>query len=509
MSYLICDFMGDEHLENIAENLVSQKKNKFKYLISHSIPNKNSKLSSLEHLDANFLYSAESLHELNKYFSLPIAELETNKKYLECMQTFLICFDRTDPLGMSTKEKINYFWNLLGFYDDYFNNRSDISSIIFCNVPHMPWDIALFYYAKFNNLKTIFLRKTGIGGYLYIDEDFRPNKSKINYSYSDVMTLNKHKQMTNISINDLKEMNFTKGQVGGSWHANEPFYRTTIKNIAKFIGLSNFLTTLRIISEGRPMIPNKASEETRQISVFAAYRNFSWFDYLSIHFQYLSKIKKIKTYYESIATKNIPNKKFVYVSLHLQPERSTNPEGGHFDDQALMIKIISKSIPDDWCILVKEHPKQFRYDLRTFHARSISFYKSIERLENVIFIESLFEQDKLIKSSEITATVSGSVGWESLLQRKPSLIFSENWHSYCNASQYVYDLNSTKKAIKEYINMSSDDVEDSLLNFIHDIAPSLMYGALNRNHVKFFIEPKNKELTISNVANAIIERLEN
>ena len=183
MSYLICDFMGDEHLENIAENLVSQKKNKFKYLISHSIPNKNSKLSSLEHLDANFLYSAESLHELNKYFSLPIAELETNKKYLECMQTFLICFDRTDPLGMSTKEKINYFWNLLGFYDDYFNNRSDISSIIFCNVPHMPWDIALFYYAKFNNLKTIFLRKTGIGGYLYIDEDFRPNKSKINYSW--------------------------------------------------------------------------------------------------------------------------------------------------------------------------------------------------------------------------------------------------------------------------------------------------------------------------------------
>ena len=47
----------------------------------------------------------------------------------------------------------------------------------------MPWDIALFYYAKFNNLKTIFLRKTGIGGYLYIDEDFRPNKSKINYSW--------------------------------------------------------------------------------------------------------------------------------------------------------------------------------------------------------------------------------------------------------------------------------------------------------------------------------------
>ena len=509
MSYLICDFMGDEHLTNTAESLVCKNTNEFRYLISHSIPNKNLKLSNLEHLDANFLYSTSGLHELNKDFSLSIAELETNNKYLQCMQTFLICFDRTDPLGMSTKEKMHYFWNLLAFYDDFFKKRSDISSIVFCNVPHMPWDILLFYYAKYNNLKTIFLRKTGIGGYLYIDEDFRPHKTKMKYYYSDVLTLNDHKNIKDISINHLQEMNFTKGQIGGSWNLGESKYKKIVKNIAQFLGLSNFLTTLRIIRDGRPVTPNRASEKTKQVSVFAAYRNFSWSDYLSTHFRYISKVKKIESYYNSIAKKDIPNKKFIYVSLHLQPERSTNPEGGHFDDQALMIKIISQSVPAGWCILVKEHPKQFKYDLRTLHARSISFYRSIERLDNVIFIESNFEQDVLIKKSEITATVSGSVGWESLLQKKPSLIFSENWHSFCDASKYVYDLKTTKEAINKYINMSSDEVEDSLLNFIYQMSPSLIYGALNNNHVKFFIEPENKDTIINNIANAIIERLEN
>ena len=509
MSYLICDFMGDEHLTNTAEALVNKNTNEFRYLISHSVPNGIFKLSNLEHLDANYLYSTSGLYLLNKNLSPLIVEIETNIKYLECMQSFLICFDRIDPLGMSTKEKMNYFWNLLAFYDDYFETRSDISSIVFCNVPHMPWDILLFYYAKYNNIKTIFLRKTGIGGYLYIDEDFRTHKSKINHSYSDVITLNDHNAIKCITIGHLLEMNFTKGQIGGSWNLGESKYKKIVKYIAKLLRLSNFLTTLRIIRDGRPVTPNRATEETKQVSIFAAYRNFSWYDYLSIHFRYISKVKKLEYYYNSITKNDIPNKKFVYISLHLQPERSTNPEGGHFDDQSLMIKIISQAVPPDWCIVVKEHPKQFKYDLRTLHARSINFYKSIERLDNVIFIKSNFEQELLIQKSEITATVSGSVGWESLLQKKPALIFSQNWHTFCEASQYVYDLKTTKEAIKKYINMSPEEVEDSLLSFIHYIAPFLIYGALNKNHVRFFIEPENKDITINNIANAIMERIEN
>ena len=70
---------------------------------------------------------------------------------------------------------------------------------------------------------------------------------------------------------------------------------------------------------------------------------------------------------------------------------------------------------------------------------------------------------------------------ESLLQKKPSLIFSQNWHTFCEASKCVYDLKTTKEAIKRYINMSPDEVEDSLLMFIQHIAPSLIWGTQQKS----------------------------
>ena len=114
MSYLICDFMGDAHLTDTAEVLVNKNANEFRYLISHSIPNKNLKLSDLEHLDANYLYSTSGLYLLNKNLSPFIVEPETNNKYLECMQSFLICLIELTLLEC-LQEKMNYFWNLLAF----------------------------------------------------------------------------------------------------------------------------------------------------------------------------------------------------------------------------------------------------------------------------------------------------------------------------------------------------------------------------------------------------------
>lgn len=510
MSYLICDFMGDKHLCNVSENLVSKKPDKFKYLISHTLPKKYSSLNDLEHLDANLLYSISGLHSLNIDFSISIIDKSKNSQYLECLQTFLTCFDRIDPLGMPTNERIHYFWTLLGFYENYFNYRKGVSSIIFCNVPHMPWDILLFYFAKHNDIETTFLRKTGIGGYLYIDNDFRPSKTNIDYTYNkNILTLNDDDRIKKLSLANLRDMNFTKGQIGGAWNKKIPPIKKLIKDFAGLLGLSGLLTTLRIIKEGKPTIHKKATQDTSQKSTFAAYNYFSWFEFLLTHLKFQSKINSIKNFYNSIALKELPNKNFIYVSLHLQPERSTNPEGGYFDDQSLMIKIISESIPDDWCIIVKEHPKQFKYDLRTFHARSINFYKTINNLKNVFFIDSEFPQNELIVRSKITATVSGSVGWETLLNCKPSLIFSQNWHTDCNASQYVFDVDSTKNAIHQYMNMKPKEIEGHLFKFIENISTSLIYGALNNNHLEFFISSKNKDIAVNNIADAIIERVSN
>ena len=125
MTYLICDFMGDSLLKKLSEKLIQTDPLNFKYLISHTAPNPNSILANLQHTDANHLYSVDRLYATNCNLSYPIVDPIKDNSYLDCLQTFLVCFDRTDPIGIPVRERINYFWVLLGFYEDFFKKRPD------------------------------------------------------------------------------------------------------------------------------------------------------------------------------------------------------------------------------------------------------------------------------------------------------------------------------------------------------------------------------------------------
>ena len=83
------------------------------------------------------------------------------------------------------------------------------------NVPHMPWDIVLFFVCKNLNIRTLILRRTGISGYIYIDEDFRISKTNYKFEYKSIKSFNK--KHNNISIDLLNDLSFTKNQRGGSW----------------------------------------------------------------------------------------------------------------------------------------------------------------------------------------------------------------------------------------------------------------------------------------------------
>ena len=61
----------------------------------------------------------------------------------------------------------------------------------------------------------------------------------------------------------------------------------------------------------------------------------------------------------AISVKPKLDENFLLFALHFQPERSTMPEGGIFNDQILALKLLSQNIPDNFIIYVKEHPRQF------------------------------------------------------------------------------------------------------------------------------------------------------
>jgi hypothetical protein len=214
--------------------------------------------------------------------------------------------------------------------------------------------------------------------------------------------------------------------------------------------------------------------------------------------------------YNNLTTKDLElHKPFVYFSLHLQPERTTLPEGLVYDDQILAVRTLSEALPNGWKILVKEHPRQMHFDMRTTHGRSCLDYERLCEINNVNIVSLEVSQEELVQKCKCTATISGSVSWEGLLLGKPSLVFSENWHSDCSGTFFISSVEEAKKAFVELNNISESYVRSSLCNYIRNIHKYLINTALTANHLRMFFDQKDDSVALNNISSAILQRLGN
>ncbi|MDC3309312.1 hypothetical protein OAV68_00155 [bacterium] len=124
--------------------------------------------------------------------------------------------------------------------------------------------------------------------------------------------------------------------------------------------------------------------------------------------------------------------KYVLFPLHYEPEASVTIRGFPYD-QLDVIKYISRSLPPDMSLLVKEHKGNRGY-------RSISDYKKISRLHNVVLVSPDAESYNLIKNAEAIATFSGRMGMEAAVLGKPVLLFGDAFYSDLSTVQNVEKL---------------------------------------------------------------------
>lgn len=168
-----------------------------------------------------------------------------------------------------------------------------------------------------------------------------------------------------------------------------------------------------------------------------------------LNLNYTIWLKKI-----SISSSDLENifqkqKNIIYFPLHLQPELSTSTLGGLYEDQLLAIEKLSSKIGKDGIILVKENPKQ------TSFQRGMDFFRRLKYLENVQVVEKYYSTLDLIEKSTITATISGSAGWEAIKGGKKSLIFGRAWYMGLPGC-YLYDDEMDLQKVFEDNNKNQD-----------------------------------------------------
>jgi hypothetical protein len=144
--------------------------------------------------------------------------------------------------------------------------------------------------------------------------------------------------------------------------------------------------------------------------------------------------------------------KYVYYPLHTSPEASTSIYGKWFVNQTDLIEAISKSLPCDYKLYVKEHPLNYS-------KRKRSFYHKIKVLPNVRLITPHANSNDVLKNSSLVLTITGTVGWESILLQKPVIVFGDVYYSEFDQVTKVKNMDLLGEKILENLDKTVDENE--------------------------------------------------
>ena len=157
--------------------------------------------------------------------------------------------------------------------------------------------------------------------------------------------------------------------------------------------------------------------------------------------------------------------KYLYFPLYNIPEYSSNFQSTMWLDIVSVVETLSKSIPSDWIIVLKEHPTGVNYNFR-----QKNFYARISKLPNVIFAPLLADSNALISNAELVFVTVGTSGWQAILKGIPVLSPIENFWDCMQLSRKSSDIESLykdiKKTVSDNIKISRAEREKRLIIFL-------------------------------------------
>ncbi|WP_116106138.1 hypothetical protein [Lewinella sp. IMCC34191] len=133
--------------------------------------------------------------------------------------------------------------------------------------------------------------------------------------------------------------------------------------------------------------------------------------------------RQFEEHYRARASAELPlDVPFIYLALHYQPEATTSPLGEAFVEQYRIVDLLLAAFPENVSIYIKEHPNQ------RYIGRGDDYFARFPSSTRIRFAAMDFSSADLVEHAIAVATVSGTVGFESLWKGKPVLLFGYTYY---------------------------------------------------------------------------------
>ncbi len=381
---------------------------------------------------------------------------------------FLI--ERADYTGFPLSRKRHLYYEYISFWKGMLKKFKP-DAILLSDVPHDGTTYVLYALARLQNIPILITDQIGVESRTLLINDYKSSSLALRDDYES--NKDKNYQVEDLSL-DLREYylkhttpaaDATPEYQKRASQRKAPFRTPTFSAVIRHI---LHLSFLRVTYSYLRMLLTKNEEQSLD-EPMAGWR------YKFIINRWIKLNRALQ--HELKGQQVMPdfNKKFIYIPLNIQPERTTCPQAGVWDDQLLLIETAARSLPDGWVIYVKENPNQLApVNIFSHIYRYQGYYEAIAKLKNVYLVPEQTSTYDLINNAQAVATGTGTAGWEALLRSKPALVFSSVWYMYCDGVLRVSDVVSCQKAISAIVNGFKPD-KQKVLNYL---------VALDRNSVR-------------------------
>lgn len=414
--------------------------------------------------------SIEEFKEIRNSFELP--EAATRKQYLfyeilaRKMHGLLGMLSRKTDWGTDryNSASVHELSNRIKIYADFYTTyllKEDIGLVIFWISPHMGWDNILYEVAKFYGIKTLIL-----------DQSHFPNKFFHYFDFNDYGLFSTSKILGNIT-----EYKIEKSIEKDWFYMRKNQWRIADFNFKKLFSISKYKNRINRIFEKNDylrLLKEFSLKERRSQSFFRFYTERN----------YKKELKNI------IKTQYSLENKYVYFPLHRAPEKSTSNWSGIYLDQVLALEKLSKLIPSDWFIYIKENPGQ------TGASRDHLFFERLKLIPNLVFLSSDANTFELTRNAQFIATIVGTVGFEAITGGKNILIFG--WGVWYKTLPGVYEYRDDIN-INELVDKKIDHalLEKKIGMLINKCGTGIIYDAWLPSLETFSVEENTRTVVES------------
>lgn len=337
----------------------------------------------------------------------------------ESLYSALKIYDRCDQGGkLSTSERMYLFQRQVSFAKGLLEEQN-VTQIVFSNIPHLPYDYALYLAAQLGSIPVVMANTTPIHGYYYITRKIGGSPLTVSGITSPVEYSSLIEPFLFSNKNNLWYMgrqNSSKGfissiRAGGS-------LRLGARSAAVFV-------KRRLVGGS----PKKLASIKRKQGVFSG-DSLSMLERLKVTRQQSRGLNTIRREYNKHASLFLPEN-YIFFPLHYQPEATTAPLAGFWSDQLSLIERIASSLSDNTRLIVKEHSTTFHPDFYGGSGRFPGYYEYIAQIPGVTMISLDHSTKELVKNSKAVIALTGTAGWEAVVNGVPCISVAPSWYSEC------------------------------------------------------------------------------